>query len=135
MSTISLGDLRTHPAIGSWAWGDRNIPYRVMKRLRESGQFWLVLETPQGEYRIPLERVQGWSATHPKEEWLPEVGQRVEVWHYTRWLAATVISIPCKHSDPQQSKSFWKVALDIGGESYVWEVFQMRPVVLGPLNP
>lgn len=124
---IRLDDLKTFPAIGAWAWGDCGIPYQVVKRLKESGQFWLIVTTPEGEFRLPLEQVKGWSATHPKEEWLPEVGQRVEVWHYTQWLEATVISLPCKHPDPRQSKSFWKVALDVGGESYVWNVFQMKP--------
>ncbi|KGF71351.1 hypothetical protein DO97_00985 [Neosynechococcus sphagnicola sy1] len=46
MRSISLDDLKTYPAIGSWAWGDLGIPYQVVKRLKESGQFWLIVATP-----------------------------------------------------------------------------------------
>jgi hypothetical protein len=120
MPAIFWEDLELYPAIEFWVWGDRNIPYQVVDQLTEDNQIWFIITDGEKDFRINAERVRGWSATDPKLNWTPAVGEKVEVWHCGAWLGATIIDAPHKHPNPAKSASFWKILWDFDEEHTIW---------------
>ena len=58
------------------------------------------------------------------------LGDRVTVKYISTWQPATLIAIPNNHPNLRQRITGWKARLDIGQETYVWDIQN-----IGPLPP
>jgi P4 family phage/plasmid primase-like protien len=66
-------------------------------------------------------------------DWIPNLDERVEVLHCNVWEAGKVTQVPIKHHDPRKQCLGWKVKLDLGLETYAWQVNHLRPLNNGSL--
>jgi len=62
------------------------------------------------------------------KDWQPAVGDSIRAKQDDIWCVARITAIPNDHPDPKKRYSNWKICLESGEESRVWELEDMRPL-------